>query len=477
MNPSPPPPNAPWVEREAFIERFESAYAADASVDLAAFVPPERHPFRLAVLEELVRIDLENRWLRGQPRWLEDYLLRFPELFEISSAVRTLAFEEFRLRRRLGQPVDAEEYRRRFGIDPTRGIRDDLPDPLAGARTPRPRLDRFSQIQAALPRVGDQFLGYRLCAELGAGAFGQVFLGNSEKSKKRVAIKVSPLQGGEPALRARMRHPHIVPVRAVHQRGDVQAVVMPYRGAVTLAHVPLEFGAGDIPRTGAALFDVRRPGFPLAAHGGAELRAELCEASYVDAALWLVARLADGLAHAHHRGLLHRDLKPANVLIADDGTPMLLDFNMAVDCQRPEDFRRSPGGTIPYMSPEQIDDFLGHRREIDARSDLYGLGVLLYQMLTGRMPYQSPHDLSPERLAATLRVRLRPAPTVRSANCQVSKAAESIVARLLQPDPDFRPGSAAELRDDLLQLLPQLLRGTRTYVLQNAGKTESACGQ
>jgi serine/threonine protein kinase len=427
-------------------------------VDFADFVPPENHPFRFAVLEELVRIDLEHHWLKSQPRWLEDYFHRFPELFEISSAVRTLAFEEFRLRRQAGQAVTADEYRHRFGIDPTRGIRDDLPDPLLGAQSPKPQVDRFSRVLAALPRVGDRFLDYRLTAQLGAGAFGQVFLGYSDKSRRPVAIKVAPLIGGEPAMLARLRHPHIVPVRAVHHEGDVQAVVMPYRGAVTLAHVQLHFGSGEIPKTGAALFDVRRPGFPLAAHGGARLRSELSDVRYVDAAVWLIGRLAEGLSHAHERGLLHRDLKPANVLIADNGTPMLLDFNMSADAMLNEPLRRSPGGTVPYMSPEQIDDFLGNRREVDARSDLYGLGVLLYQLLTGHMPFPSPHDLSRERLAATLLVRLRPALPVRSFNPSVSHFLEEIVKKLLQPDPDLRLPTAAALKHELDALVPQLLK-------------------
>jgi serine/threonine protein kinase len=167
--------------------------------------------------------------------------------------------------------------------------------------------------------------------------------------------------------------------------------------------------------------------------------------------------LADGLDHAHRRRLLHRDLKPANVLIADDGTPMLLDFNLATDIrsfERPSECHA--GGTLPYMAPEQLDEFLGNRRRIDARADLYGLGVILFQMLTGRMPYPAPHDFSKERLVSTLLVRLRPAPMVRSINSKVSLAAEELVRKLLEPDPDLRPPSAATLRDELDALVPYL---------------------
>src|SRR5207253_1424835 len=188
--------------------------------------------------------------------WLEDYFHRFPELFEASAAVRTLAFEEFRLRRRAGHSVSADEYRRRFGIDPTRGIREDAPDSNPGPATPKPKPDRFAQVLAALPRVGDRFLGYELAAELGAGAFGQVFLAYTQKNHRPVALKVAPTVGGELPPLAKLRHPHIVPVKAVHHTQTVQAVVMPYRGGVTLAHAQLNFSADNLPTSGAALFGV-----------------------------------------------------------------------------------------------------------------------------------------------------------------------------------------------------------------------------
>src|SRR3954453_4883074 len=168
-------PSVQWIERERYIEAFEAARAADPTADLTPYLPPAAHPLFVSVLEEMVRIDLEQHWLRGEPRWLEDYLHRFPQLLEASASVRTLAFEEFRLRRRNGEAPTTDEYKRRFGIDPGRGIRDDV-DLVPGPRTPPPRTDRFAQVMAELPHVGDQFLDYRLLAELGAGAYGRAFL-------------------------------------------------------------------------------------------------------------------------------------------------------------------------------------------------------------------------------------------------------------------------------------------------------------
>ena len=109
---------------------------------------------------------------------------------------------------------------------------------------------------------------------------------------------------------------------------------------------------------------------------------------YVPAVLWLVARVADGLAHAHERGILHRDLKPANILFADDGEPLLLDFNLAADTKlRIHASAAMVGGTLPYMAPEQLAAFRDGRTAVDARSDLYSLGVILHELLTGQHPF------------------------------------------------------------------------------------------
>src|SRR5437763_3618638 len=101
--------------------------------------------------------------------------------------------------------------------------------------------------------------------------------------------------------------------------------------------------------------------------------------TYIEAVLWIGAGLAAGLAHAHEHGILHRDLKPANVLLTDDGQPMLLDFNLAQDTKQASGASAaSVGGTLPYMAPEHLEAFRGADRAVDARSDVYGLGVILY---------------------------------------------------------------------------------------------------
>ena len=147
---------------------------------------------------------------------------------------------------------------------------------------------------------------------------------------------------------------------------------MPYFGATTLARIVdgLSPHPHELPTTGRALLhvlfeldtpfdpattDTPRPGAINAEmripHSSANLE-RLAELSHVNASLWIVERLADGLAHAHQRGILHSDLKPANILITDEGQPMLLDFNVSVDAKLPPELRAARvGGTLPYMRP------------------------------------------------------------------------------------------------------------------------------
>lgn len=442
------PPNAQWIEREKYVEAFEAAREVDPHADILPFLPPHEHPLHVPVLEEMVRIDLEQHWLRGHPCWLEDYLSRFPQLLEASASVRTLAFEEFRLRRRAGQAPSADEYKLRFGIDPGRAIRDDdRLDLVPGPRTPPPRTDRFAQVMAALPHVGDQFLDYRLLTELGAGAFGRAFL--AERAGRRVALKVGPALGAEPLTR--LRHPNIVPVEEVFHVGSFRGVVMPYLGGITLGHVLRAIaGLPQAPIRGVGLFAASRPDLPPGDVPAVDkaLRHALEAVYYADAVLWLAAQLADALAHAHRQGVLHLDLKPANVLFTEAGRPMLLDFHPA-DPGRTE----PAGGTLPYMAPEQIEAFRGQSRTVDGRADLFALGVMLYQFFTGRLPFSATADSSAAGLAAALAERQQPPPDPILINPAVPPSAARLVRNLLAPDPCERIAGPRALIAEVRRLM------------------------
>ena len=195
----------------------------------------------------------------------------------------------------------------------------------------------------------------------------------------------------------------------------------------------------------------------------APARRYLGDHTYVQATVWIVARLAEGLAHAHERGLLHRDIKPSNILIAADGTPMLLDFNLAATIGGEAAGEQARlGGTLPYMAPEHLDGF-NPRSDIppsavDERSDLYALGLILFEMLAGRHPFDDPPQGMAllDVLTAMAAQRRGPIPRARALNPQVTPGLESILARCLDPEPDRRYQGAAEMAEDLRRYLDDL---------------------
>jgi serine/threonine protein kinase len=167
-----------------------------------------------------------------------------------------------------------------------------------------------------------------------------------------------------------------------------------------------------------------------------------------DEAIGVIARLAEGLAHAHDRGIVHSDLKPANVVVADDGNPLLVDFNLAGDAAVADRETLLVGGTVAYMAPEHLQATLEGTRPQPA-SDIYSLGVIAYELLTGAQPFARRGGNFEECAGAMIIDRRRGAPSVQRRNRAVSPGLASIVARCLAADVADRYKSAHELADDL----------------------------
>lgn len=190
----------------------------------------------------------------------------------------------------------------------------------------------------------------------------------------------------------------------------------------------------------------------------------LRQANHVQAAVWIVARLAEGLDHAHSRGLLHRDLKPSNVLIAGDGTPMLLDFNLATVRRirtAEEGTRAMLGGTLPYMAPEHLDAF--HPKgttpadAVGEAADLYALGLILFEMIAGEHPFaEPPPGLPMVEIIEFLLAERRRVPSLRAVCPEVPWSLDAIVARCLDPDPARRYLRARDLAEDMRRFLDDL---------------------
>jgi eukaryotic-like serine/threonine-protein kinase len=340
---------------------------------------------------------------------------------------------------------------------------------------------RMARAIGCFPEPGKEFLGFRLLKELGQGAFGRVYLAEQVSLAGRlVVLKIATDIFGESQTLARLQHTNIVPIYSMHRAEDFQAVCMPYFGSTTLADVLDEIRSGATPpasgkvlistlndrkaltrgpgrsRSGQTLEETTAAGEPSADDEPAETAAagdllkKLEGMSYVHAVLWMGARLADGLGHAHDRGILHRDLKPANVLLTDDGQPMLLDFNLAADIKhRASAAAASVGGTLPYMAPEHLEAFRGRKQPVDARSDIYSLGVILHELLTGRHPFPMYRGVSHDVVDLMLADRSRPLPPAHALNPAITPAVEAIIRHCLEPDAECRYQNARELYEDL----------------------------
>lgn len=332
------------------------------------------------------------------------------------------------------------------------------------------------------PNVGERFLGFDLIGELGSGTFGRVYLAKQPAIGDRlVALKVSSDIGSECHALAQLRHTNIVPIYSVHEDESCptwKALCMPYLGATTLQSILGELQTVGMPHRGSVMAaswrklktTVRnhveetlvKPAFQGAPASVAEKpsrKPRMARAlttferieteNYVDAVLEIAAALADGLAHAHDQGILHRDMKPANVIVTDDGEPMLVDFNLSEDVKTRSDSMWSmAGGTLPYMSPEQIDEYLRVPAEVDRRSDLYSLGVIVYELLTGKLPF--PSATSGKGVWEDARVaRNQSAPSARQINRAVSRRVDVVIRKCLECDPKLRYQTARELHEDL----------------------------
>jgi serine/threonine protein kinase/tetratricopeptide (TPR) repeat protein len=401
------------------------------------------------LVEEMI-----ERWRQGERLLPEDYFKQHPELWEHPEAAADLIYEELCLRQEYGPQVPVEQVLRRFPQW-------------------RPQLEVLFDCQRVLgpgclapefPVAGESVGDFRLLTELGRGALGRVFLASQGSLGNRpVVLKLTPGDAHEHLSLARLQHTHIVPLYSVQEDTErgLRALCMPYFGGATLAQL-LDALRPTAParRLGQRLVEVLdrlQTGTSLAPPPKGNGRQTLKRATYVQAVCWIGACLADALQYAHERGLVHLDLKPSNVLLAADGQPMVLDFHLAHEPIQPGDEGAVwLGGTPGYMSPEQeralerIGRGRAPDRAVDGRSDLYSLGVVLYEALSGLLPSL---DCKPGSLH-----RLNP---------QVSVGLADAINRCLAADPDKRYPQMTEFAADLRRHLADLpLAGVRNRSLR-----------
>jgi predicted Ser/Thr protein kinase len=362
---------------EAWLVEFDLSWDEGRLAAWVRKLPPQWDCLRRVALVEMVKIDLERRWQRGQPARLEGYLKALPELGPPDSLPADLLLAEYEARRGCGVPVDLAELVKRFPrqADELGRLVGQSPDedvaatPGASQETRRPH-DHGTDASACppLPRRPaprlERLGRYRILRELGRGAMGTVYLAQDAQLDRPVALKLPRFTDDDgPEVRQRflsearaaasIEHPNVCPVYDVGEIDGAPYLTMAYLQGQPLSQL-LE---------GATPWSER--------HAAALLR-----------------QLALALQAAHARGVVHRDLKPSNIMINQRGEPVLLDFGLARRL-RPGDPRLTqsgqPLGTPAYMSPEQVAGAVG---AMGPGCDVYALGVILYQLLTGRLPFE-----------------------------------------------------------------------------------------
>jgi formylglycine-generating enzyme required for sulfatase activity/serine/threonine protein kinase len=346
---------------ESWVEGFDRDWDDGLLASRASGIPPDSS-LRLPALTEMVKIDLERQWRQGKRVTLETYLAQYPELGTPADVSADLIRVEFEVRHRFGASADLEDYARRFPRQ-AEALRRLIEAPVLPA--PEPVVASASNSSRRIPK---QFGRYEILKPLGRGGMGAVFLAQDTKLGRKVALKVpsfGPDDGPEALARfdreahaaATLDHPNICPVYDVGVIDGSHYLTMAYIEGKSLAETIAEEGP-HAPRKAAAI----------------------------------VGKLALALQEAHARGIVHRDLKPSNVMMKEAGKrrePVLVDFGLARELGT-EDVRLTQSGTalgtVAYMAPEQIRS----AATIGPGTDIYGLGVILYELLTGRPPFEGP---------------------------------------------------------------------------------------
>ncbi len=432
-----------------FLWQFEHAWRCGNRPDIAEYLEQVNVEDRDYCVRELVMMDLEYQWNYGREAYVEDYLVRFPQLAQSADGYDGLLAEELRARRRVGKLPTTKERERRFPHDLQRFesildlvVAEEVGPASADEPTTRkvgsvfaPNTqadsdsDGSSRSVATESRVtslglqeGFEFGHYVLREQVGKGAFAVVWRASDLNLHRNVAVKVLRKERlsdesavsrmvREARAAARVQHPSIVQVYDVGEIGDVPYIVSQYVN-------------------------------------GPSLRQSMQQRRYDQReAAELARRIAVGLDHAHRLGIVHRDVKPANILLTPEGRPMIADFGLAHEDQSNDPTLTQAGdilGSPAFMAPEQAR---GDIHLIDARTDVYAVGAILYELLTGLRPFSGGtasviHAVIHERALAP-----------RKANPKLDRDLETIVLKCMEKEPQDRYHSARLLADDLQRYL------------------------
>ena len=270
--------------------------------------------------------------------------------------------------------------------------------------------------------TGKQFGHYQIVAPLGEGGMAAVYKAYQPSMERYVAVKVLPRHMStseefvirfrrEAKLLAQLQHPHILSVFDYGEAEGYPYIVMPFVQSGTLADL--------LQKRSLSLTEIRR----------------------------IMFQIGKALSYAHTRGMIHRDIKPSNVLIDEDGNCLLTDFGLARMAEASTKITSSGTvlGTPAYMSPEQ-----GAGTNLDQRSDIYSLGIILYEMVTGRVPYTAETPV-----AVVFKHIQDPLPSARKINPNLPESVELVLLKALATNPDDRYQTAEDFVRAIQRAIPE----------------------
>jgi tetratricopeptide (TPR) repeat protein len=372
--------------------------------------------FPRSVWMELLRRDQCERWRGRQRTLVETYIDLLPELSADREDTLILISGEVQLRREIGEACLLSEYQDRFpGLADDIALQFDL-DPFFSQRKDRSEMESAPSgfRNADLP-------GYEILEELGRGASGVIYLARRLSLDRLVAVKAIPLSAGDPhrlsrqrreaSVLSRLQHSHVVQIYDVIETPGMLYLIIEYVKGPTLK----ESTAGS-------------PQPP-------------------QAAARLVLTLAEAIHVVHEAGVLHRDLKPSNILLTTVGDPKITDFGLAKLLSSDSQLTTANCllGTPCYMPPEQAS---AGAREGGREGDVYSLGAILYELLTGRPPFLGVTVLDTLSL-----IRERDPIPCRASHPQTPRDLETICLKCLDKSPERRYPTAAALAADLKRFL------------------------
>jgi tRNA A-37 threonylcarbamoyl transferase component Bud32 len=413
------------------IRRFEEAWNGGESPEISQFFSDvdssgEHQPSSTPLLTELICIDLEFCWKRSrieQPLIVEDYVARFPMLETSGNFPVELIAEEYRVRHCWGDSSTHEEYTRRFAmrrellllelnrID--RELKDEADDEA------RPTVRHVTaEIQGIDPVAPLPYSDYVLQQQIGAGAIGKVYRAHQKSLDRTVVAKY--------LRKAFVRQPHAVE-RFVN---EARTIARFHHPGIVGVH-----GPGRTPGNGYFIVMDYIEG------GDLQTQIEFGRVTLRQAVAW-TAEACEAIQHAHDHGVVHCDLKPGNLLLDSEGHVRVVDFGMARSLTTDSTLPIDIAGTAPYVAPEQISDYWG---PISERTDVYGLGSVLFALLTGRPPHSGKRvgDILTNVISA------QSIPSPRDLRPDISSQLNHICQTCLAKEPAQRFATAAELQTAL----------------------------